>query len=66
MASNFAVCGPHGRIGVVVGHTPLFSIDAWDHAYYLKYLNRRADYLAAVVQVVHWDFVSARSEELTK
>ncbi|MBS1872225.1 MAG: superoxide dismutase [Acidobacteria bacterium] len=47
------------------GRAPLFGIDVWEHAYYLKHQNRRADYLGAVVKVIHWDFVSQRYEELT-
>jgi Fe-Mn family superoxide dismutase len=57
---------PNQDSPLIEGNYPIMGNDVWEHAYYLKYQNRRADYLKAWWNVVNWQEINQRLEQASK
>lgn len=62
----FILQEPNGSNPIVHDFIPLLGFDVWEHAYYLDYENRRAEYLNALWQIVDWDVIEQRYNAINK
>lgn len=54
---------PNQETPLAEGKTPLITLDVWEHAYYLKYQNKRPEYLSQIVTILNWEEIERRFNE---